>query len=115
MHCCIIYVLKVYTVLTSRRPYVSFFEQKDILILIKKDPNPNIKFPFANKQRPFNVLLDYKVIMLNLERTTFWRMLFLVAFLDGYSKLLQLVLMVHNLFRAEVGGVYFIHLIHLVD
>ena len=69
MHCRIINILRVYAILTARRPNVPLFKHVHILVLIKQDPDPNIKLAIAYKQRPLNILLYYKVIVLNLECT----------------------------------------------
>ena len=115
MHSRIINILRVYAILTARRPYISLFKHKYILVLIKQYPYPNVKLPIAYKQRPLNILLYYKVIMLNLECAAFRRMGLLLAFLYLNRQLLQLVLVFHDLVWGETARICFIQLVHLVD
>lgn len=71
MHCSIIDVLGVDSILGAGRSDVALFEEIEVRVLVVEDPNANVELPIADEQRPLDVLLYDKGVMLYLECATF--------------------------------------------
>lgn len=64
----VIDVVKVDTEFATRRAYVTFLKEVQVLILVEQNPDSDVEFAVADQKRTLDILLDDEVVVFDLER-----------------------------------------------
>jgi hypothetical protein len=64
MHEPIIWVIRIHDKIVRAHTEIPFLAKVCISFMVEEDPHTNIELPLVDQQGPFDILLNYKAIML---------------------------------------------------
>ena len=63
---CVVYILEVNTEFCRRSSQISLLKEEELMVLIKQDPDSNVKFSLVYQERLLDILLNDECVVLDL-------------------------------------------------
>ena len=63
---CVVYILEVNTELCRRSSQISLLKEEEFMVLIKQDPDSNVKFSLVYQEGLLDILLNDECVVLDL-------------------------------------------------